>query len=172
MNLVAHRRIWMVAALMALTASSNGSTLVYVPQADVITGTTNYSWWGAGNWFNLDGSGAGKVPGTADSAIITSLVDATGKGIRVVNLLLTNNAVVTNGTFSVLNLQMLSASSFHNAYVNILTTLSVGGTNCLLSGTIMNVLSIANGTFAEFRRAFAAGYVPSKNLRSRQVLAE
>ena len=31
---------------------------------------------------------------------------------------------------------------------------------------------IANGTFAEFRRAFCAGYVPSKNLRSRQVLAE
>ena len=156
MNLVAHRRIWMVAALMALTASSNGSTLVYVPQADVITGTTNYSWWGAGNWFNLDGSGAGKVPGTADSAIITSLVDATGKGIRVVNLLLTNNAVVTNGTFSVLNLQMLSASSFHSAYVNILTTLNVGGTHCLLSGTVMNVLSIANGTFAPVAPAPAA----------------
>jgi len=152
MKLVAHGRIWLIATLMALTTSSNGSTLVYVPQPDIITGTTNYSWFDAGNWFIPDGSGAlvpaGRVPQANDGAIITSLADAGTTGVRVQSLLLTNNAVVTNGTFSVLNLQMLSASSFHNAYVNILTALNIGGTNCMLSGTVMNVLSIANGTFA------------------------
>ena len=63
MNLTAHKRIWLIAALTALTASANGSTFVFVPQLDSISGTTNYSWFSPANWFNPDGSGAGKGPG-------------------------------------------------------------------------------------------------------------
>ena len=96
---------------MALTVSANGSTLVFVPQPDITPGTTNYSWFSAGNWFMPDGSPAGRVPQANDDAIITSLVDAGTTGVRVRNLLVTNNAVVSNGTsFSVENLQMLSGA--------------------------------------------------------------
>ena len=147
-NLAAHGSIWLIAALMALTASANGSTLVFVPQLDTISGTTNYSWFSAGNWFIPDGGEAGAVPQSNDDAIITSLVDAGTTHIRVQNLLLTNNAAVSNGTFSVQNLQMLSGSSFKDAGVNILISLNVGGTNCTLYNTSLDVLSIASGTFA------------------------
>jgi hypothetical protein len=162
MNLAAHRRIWLIAVLMALTASANGDTLVFVPQWDNILGTTNYSWWSPANWFIPDGSGnlipAGTVPRQrGDDAIITSLVDVETTDVRIENLLLTNNAVVSNGgTFAVENLQMLSASSFQNVSVNILVSLNVGGTNCTLNGTFMNVLSTANATFAPVAPATAS----------------
>jgi uncharacterized protein YaiE (UPF0345 family) len=152
----AHGSIWSVAALMALTVSANGSTLVFVPQLDTISGTTNYSWFNAGNWFMPDGSQAFRVPQANDGAVITLLVDAETTGVRVQNLVLTNNAVVSNGTFSVQNLQMLSASSFKDADVNILVSLNVGGTNCMLSGTSMDVLPIASGNFAPVAPATAS----------------
>jgi hypothetical protein len=139
---------------MALTASASGSTLVFVPQLDPSSGTTNYSWFSAGNWFMPDGSQAFRVPQASDSAIITSLADAGTTGVRVQNLVLTNNAVASNGTFSVQNLQMLSASSFQDATNFILTSLNVGGTNCTLSGTFMDVLSSA--TFAPIAPATAS----------------
>jgi len=160
MNVAAHRRIWLIAALMALTASANGDSLVFVPQWDNILGATNYSWFSADNWFIPDGSGdlnpAGSLPRANDDAIITSLVDVEATGVRVVNLLLTNNAVVSNGTFSVQSLQMLSASSFQNSSVNILVSLNVGGTNCSLNGTFMEVLSFAYATFAPVAPATAS----------------
>ncbi|MCX6927101.1 MAG: hypothetical protein NT154_28430, partial [Verrucomicrobia bacterium] len=53
----------------------------------------------------------------------------------------------SNGTFSVLNLRMLSGSSFQDSRVHILTTLNVGGTNCLLNSTYMDVSFIAYATF-------------------------
>jgi hypothetical protein len=160
MNLAAHRRIWLIAALMALTSSAIGSTFVFIPQWDNILSATNYSWSAAANWFNLDGSGnlvpAGSVPHQDDNAIITSLVDAGGTGFRVKDLLLTNNAVVSNGTFSVSALQMLSASSFQNATNNILISLNVGGTNCTLIGSVMDVLSTAYATFVPVAPATAS----------------
>jgi hypothetical protein len=160
MNLAAHRRIWLVAALMALTASANGDTLVFVPQWDNINSRTNYSWFFSANWFIPDEDGeldpAGRVPHANDDAIITSLVDVEATDVRVVNLLLTNNAVVSNGTFSVSALRMLSASSFQNSSVNILVSLNVGGTNCSLNGTFMEVLSFAYATFAPVAPAAAS----------------
>ena len=146
---------------MALTASASGDTLVFVPQWDNILGATNYSWFAPANWFIPDASGnldpAGRVPQANDDAIITSLADAGANGVRVENLMLTNNAVVSNGAaFSVLNLQMLSGSSFQNATVYILQSLKVGGTNCTLNGTFMNVLSTCSGTFAPVAPATAS----------------
>jgi hypothetical protein len=161
MNLAAHRRIWLIAALMALTASANGDTLVFVPQWDNTNSRTNYSWFFSANWFIPDGSGnlipAGSLPRANDDAIITSLADVEATGVRVVNLLLTNNAVVSNGTFSVSALRMLSASSFQNSSVIILVSLNVGGTNCTLNGTFMNVsLPTCSGTFAPVAPATAS----------------
>jgi hypothetical protein len=150
----------LIAALMALTASAIGNTFVFIPQWDNILSATNYSWSAAANWFNLDGSGnlvpAGSVPHQDDDAIITSLVDAGGTGFRVNDLLLTNNAVVSNGTFSVFALQMLSASSFQNATNNIVNSLNVGGTNCTLIGSVMDVLSTAYATFVPVAPATAS----------------
>ena len=162
MNVAAHRRIWLLAAFVALTASANGDTLIFVPQWDNILGTTNYSWSNSANWFvpDPDGSGAldpaGSYPQADDDVIITSLVDAEGNGLRLKSLLLTNHAVVSNGTFSVQNLQMLTASSFQSANVRILTSLNVGGTNCTLNSTFMNVLSTCSGIFAPVAPATAS----------------
>ena len=141
MNVAVHRRIWLIAALMALTASAMGNTLTFVPQLYIPSGTTNYSWFEPGNWFIPDDDGnlvpAGRVPQPNDNAVIMVLVDAGTTGVRVQNLLLTNNAVVSNGTsFSVQNLQMLSGSSFQDAQVNILVSLNVGGTNCVLKNSV------------------------------------
>jgi hypothetical protein len=142
----------LIAALMALTASANGDTLVFVPQLDSNLGATNYSWSFPLNWFTLDAGGnlvpVGRVPHADEDAIITSLVDAGGSGLRLQNLLLTNSAVVSNGIFAVYSLQMLSASSFQNANVRILVSLNVGGTNCTLNGTFMSVLPTCYATFA------------------------
>ena len=154
MNVAAHRIIWLLAALVALTTSANGDTLVFVPQWDNILGTTNYSWSYSANWFvsDLDENGdlepAGSYPQADDDVIITSLVDAEGNGLRLKSLVLTNNAVVSNGTFSVQNIRMLTSSSFRSANVRILTSLKVGGTNCTLNSTFMNVLSTCSGIFA------------------------
>jgi hypothetical protein len=82
MNLAAHGRIWLLAALVALTASANGDTLIFVPQWDNILGTMNYSWGNAANWFVPDPDEigdldpAGSFPQANDDVIITSLVDA------------------------------------------------------------------------------------------------
>ena len=153
--------IWPIAALMALTASAIGGTLVFIPQWDNMLGATNYSWFSPDNWFIPDESGvldpAGRVPLADDDAIITSLADAGTTGIRLHNLLLTNNAAVSNGiAFSLFNLQMLSGSSFNSATLRILNSLNVGGTNCTLNGTFMDVLATAHGTFAPVAPAMAA----------------
>ena len=171
MNSAAHRRIGLIAALMALTASAFGSTLVFVPQLDNISGTTNYSWFNAANWFIPDPDGSGNlvpalgVPGQSDDAIITSLADAGTTGVRVRNLLLTNDAVVSNGTsFSVQNLQMLSGSSFQDATVNLLVSWNVGGTNCTLSGTFMDLLlSTTYATFVPVAPATASALTLTQN---------
>ncbi len=97
------------------------------------------------------------MPLADDDAIITSLADAGTTGIRLHNLLLTNNAAVSNGiAFSLFNLQMLSGSSFNSATLRILNSLNVGGTNCTLNGTFMDVLATAHGTFAPVAPAMAA----------------
>jgi hypothetical protein len=142
----------LIAALTALTASASGQTYVFIPQLDSISGTTNYSWSSPANWWIPNGSGnlapAGNTPGPEGNVIITSLADAQGGGIRLQSLVLTNYAVVSNGTFAVPNVQMLSASSFQSANVRILASLDVGGTNCTLDSTFMNVLPGCNAALA------------------------
>src|ERR1035437_8649383 len=101
MILTFHRRTWLIAALLALTASADGSTLVFVPQLDPISGTTNYSWFSAGNWFMPAGSEAGAVPQAKEDASSTARGDAGTTHSRVQNRLGTNNAAVSNGTVSV-----------------------------------------------------------------------
>ncbi len=153
MKLAADRRIWLITALAALTLPVFGDTYVFVPQPDATlgVGATNYTWVYPNNWFIPDASGnlnpAGKVPGSDDNLIITSLVDGGAGQYRMGSLLLTNNAAVSNGTFAPPKLQMLSGSSFQDAAVNVLTSLNVGGTNCALYGSTLNVLSIASATF-------------------------
>ena len=160
MNLAIHRRICAIGALLAMTASAIGSTLVFMPQWDNVNSRTNYSWFYAVNWFITDENGeyepAGRVPIANDSAIITSLADVEASGVRVQNLLLTNNAVVSNGTFSVQKVVMLSGSSFKNVTNNVLISLNVGGTNCTLDGALMNILSFAYATFAPVAPATAS----------------
>jgi len=47
----------------------------------------------------------------------------------VQTLIATNNAVLTNGTYAIENLVMLSGSSFNQSAVNVLVTMTIAGTN-------------------------------------------
>src|SRR6187455_28424 len=114
-----HKRINWFVSVLALAGAANASTLTFVPQPESDPGTTNYSWFSSANWFIHDGSGnltpANRVPQASDAAIITGLADAGPTGVRIQSLLLTNNSTVSNGTFAVESLQMLSGSSLDGA---------------------------------------------------------
>jgi hypothetical protein len=158
-----NRRLSALLGALTVVRLAGASTLTFVPQEDILPGTTNYSWFSAANWFaaDLDGTlvAAGRVPQANDSAIVTSLADAGITGVRVQGLVLTNNAALSNGTFSVQNLQMLSGSTLDNTTVNILVFLNVGGTNCTLNTAVLNLLSIASGTLTPIAPAPAASLI-------------
>ncbi len=142
-------RAALTGSLSCFTLACLADTLTFVAQPDVTPGVTNYSWFSPLNWFATDVSGnlvvANRVPQANENAIITGLADGGTSGIRVLTLILTNEATITNGTFSVEDLEMQSRSSFHNSTVNVLTFADVAGTNCALSGATLNILGIASG---------------------------
>jgi hypothetical protein len=146
-------------AFLAITLSCFADTLTFIPQPG-IGGTIDYSWFTSGNWFSTDAGGnlipAGRLPLVSDTAVITVMADAGTSGLRVQTLLATNNAIITNGTFAIENLVMLSGSSFNNSMVNVLVTMAVGGTNCALNGTSLSIISIASGIFQPIAPALAA----------------
>ena len=123
--------------VFCLVGFASADTLTFIAQP-TSQGPINYDWFNAANWFFSDTNGnlmpAGRVPLANEQAIIIGTVDAGSGGVRVQSLLATNNAVITNGTFAVENLQMLSGSSFNNSTVNLLVAMMVGGTNCQLNG--------------------------------------
>src|SRR5437016_3327150 len=153
-------KTWALAgALLTLNLSSFADTLTFIPQS-AIGGAIDYSWFTSGNWFSTDAGGnlvpAGRLPIISDTAIITVMADAGTSGLRVQTLIATNNAIITNGTFAIENLVMLSGSSFNNSTVNVLVNLTVGGTNCALNGTTLTIISIASGTLQPIPPAAAA----------------
>jgi hypothetical protein len=147
-------------AFILLSTSLLANTLTFVAQLDPDTGATNNAWFNPFNWFTTDSSGnlvsAGRAPQSSETTIITGLADASATGVRVQTLILTNNAEITNGTFAVEALQMLSGSSFQNATINVLSSLAVGGTNCTLNGTKLSILSTAAATFSPVAPATAS----------------
>src|SRR5215831_15861016 len=92
--------------LAGIILPAMGDTLTFVPQLD--NGATNYSWFSSPNWFSTDAGGnlvqAGRLPLINDTAIITGMADAGGSGLRVQTLIVTNSAVLTNGTYAIENL--------------------------------------------------------------------
>lgn len=150
----------LLGTMVCLSTTALADTLTFIAQPG-LGGVLDYSWFNSGNWFASDASGnlspAGRLPLDNEAAVIIGLVDASaGGGIRLANLLATNNAVVANGRFAVLNLQMLSGSSISNSIVNILTSLTVGGTNCLLNATTLTIFGTATGTLTPIAPAPAA----------------
>jgi hypothetical protein len=126
-------------------------TLTFIAQPGP-GGTLDYNWFNSGNWFISDTNGnlsaAGRLPLADETAVIIGAVDAgSGGGIRLQTLLATNNAVIANGRFAVLNVQMLGGSSFSNSMVNVLTSVTIGGTNCSLNATVLTVFGTASGVF-------------------------
>jgi fibronectin-binding autotransporter adhesin len=139
-----------LSACWFVSTASFADTLTFIAQP-ISGGGIDYSWFTAGNWFTTDTMGnllpAGRVPLENETAIITGVSDLGGSGVRIQTMVETNNAIITNGTVAVENLQLLSSSSLANATVNVLTGLLVGGTNCTLNATTLNILGIASGTF-------------------------
>jgi hypothetical protein len=144
--------------LVAIILPAMGDTLTFVPQLD--NGATNYSWFSSANWFSTDAGGnliqAGRLPLVNDTAIITAMADAGTSGLRVQTLIVTNNAVLTNGTYAIENLIMLSGSSFSQSTVNVLVTMTVGGTNCVLNGSSLTIFGMASGILQPISPATAA----------------
>lgn len=123
--------------------------MIFVAQWDAALGATNYSWFNAANWWASDGAGnlvqAGRVPTASEGAIVTGFVDAFASAVRVQEIVLTNGATATNGTFAAERLLLQSGSTFQDAKVNVLSRLQVGGTNCTLENTTLSVLSTGEG---------------------------
>ncbi len=151
--------------LVGLSGMALGDTLTFIAQP-ISGGGLDYDWFNSANWFASDSSGnlspAGRVPLASDGAVIIGMVDAGSGGVRVQTLLATNNAVITNGTFAVLNLQMLSGSSFNNSTVNLLAAMTVGGTNCALNQTTLNIFGTAAGILKPVPPAPAATLILSQ----------
>ena len=143
----------------SVSAGAMAETLTFAAQP-VAGGGIDYSWFNPANWFTTDSTGtlvpAGRVPLDTEQAIITGPVDLAAGGVRVQGLVQTNNSTLTNGTLAVENLQLLSGSTIGNATVNVLTTLTVGGTNCTLNNATLAILGIASGSFQPVPPATAA----------------
>jgi len=154
------RRLVAVVLFIGVSNAPQADTLTFVAQWDPAIGATNWSWFSANNWWASDTAGnlvpAGRVPTASETALVTGFVDAGASGVRVQTLTLTNNATVANGTFAVERLELLSGSALRDAHLNVLTFLLVGGTNCTLKGTVLNLLAIGTGVFRAVAPATAA----------------
>lgn len=156
-----------IGAVFCLFPLARADTLTFVP-AQAPAG--DFNWFNSANWFSSDAEGnlspAGRLPLGDEQAVVTGFVDAgSGGGIRLQNLLATNNAIIANGRFALLNLQMLSGSSFSNSMVNLLTSMTVAGTNCSLNGTALSVFNTASAIFAPIAPAPAATLVLAQGSR-------
>jgi hypothetical protein len=160
-----YRLIAVHGALLLLSTAAWGATLTFVAQP-MAGGALDTSWFSFGNWFTADNTGnlvpAGRVPLADESAIITGLVDLGATGVRVQTLVATNNATITNGTMAVENLQLLTGSSVNNSTINVLVGITVGGTNCALNATILNILGIAYGILQPIAPATSSSLVLSR----------
>lgn len=141
-----------LAALLCGSGVAQAYVLTFVAQFDSTRNATNYSWFFPQNWFLTDTDGnlspAGRVPLANETALITGLVDAGISGVRVQTLVLTNQATVTNGTFSIEDLRMLSNSAFKHATINLVSFMTVSGTNCVLNASSLNMLGVSTATVA------------------------
>ena len=63
-------------------------------------------------------------------------------------LLVSGNGSISNGTYTVRDTQMLDGSTFVGLTLNVTSNLFVGGTNCVLDGSTLQIASSASGTFA------------------------
>jgi hypothetical protein len=115
--------------------------------------------------FTGDGSvrlaqGAGPATLQVNGTIIASKLEVSSNGvllgpeagsldvIQIDTLVLSDNAKISNGTLQLQNLQLLDQSQFSGSIVNVANSLTVAGTNCVLSGT---TLSLWPPTVATFR---------------------
>jgi hypothetical protein len=168
-----------VGALVFLSTTLWADTLTFIAQPG-LGGGLDYSWFSSGNWFASDSLGnltpAGRVPLANEGAVITGLADAEGGGIRLQSLLVTNNAVITNGTFAVQQLDMRSGSSFNNAVINLLSTYIAGGTNCQLNASVFTIFATATATVQPVLPASSATLILDRGAilrnNSRVILTE
>ena len=138
-----YRLTAVLSACWFVSTASFADTLTFIAQP-ISGGGIDYSWFTAANWFTTDTTGnllpAGRIPLENEAAMIIGTVD-------LQTMIETNNASVTNGTVAVENLQLFSGSSLISATVNVLSGLVVGGTNCVLNATTLNILAIGAGIF-------------------------
>ncbi len=136
-----------------------GDTLTFIAQADQ-NGTVNYDWFEIGNWFLSDGNGglvrAGRLPQADDTAIITGAVNAGQGTVRVQSLVASANATITNGTYSVEDVQMLDGSKFGDTTLFLLGKMDVAGANCVLANTDLTILFTATLTIGSTQSLTAA----------------
>src|SRR5437868_1818267 len=134
----------LTSSLWLVCHTLGAETLTFIAQP-LPGGGVDVSWFNSQNWFTTDITGAvvgaGRVPLVNESAVITGTVDLGASGVRVQDLLLTNNASISNGTLAVENLELLTGSSIKNANVNVLSVMIVGGTDCTLSGASLGIVS-------------------------------
>ncbi len=135
---------------LGLTASlAWGDTLTFIAQADQ-NGVVNHDWFEIGNWFLSDGNGgfipAGRLPQQDDTVIITGAADGDQGTVRVQTLVTSASATLTNGTYSMEDVQMLDGSHFGDTTLFLLGDMDIAGTNCTFSNTDLTILFTATLT--------------------------
>lgn len=130
--------------LVASLGSAPAENLYFIPQTNLV-GEVDHDWFNGDNWFVYDEGGnllpAGTPARDDQTAVVLGSADVGSNLVRVGGLALTNGAAISNGTFGVSEVVMAPGSSFRNTKVNLLGTLSVTGTGCVLSGGLFHVLS-------------------------------
>jgi hypothetical protein len=126
-----------------------GDTLTFIAQADQ-NGVVNHDWFEIGNWFLSDGNGgfipAGRLPQQDDTVVITGAADGDQGTVRVQTLVTSASATLTNGTYSMEDVQMLDGSHFGDTTLFLLGDMDVAGANCTFSNTDLTILFTATLT--------------------------
>ena len=68
--------------------------------------------------------------------------------VTVGTLILSANGLISNGIYTVTNAQVLDGSACMGLTLTVVSNLLVGGTNCLLSGSTLQIAASASATFS------------------------
>jgi hypothetical protein len=106
-----------------------------------------YQGFSAPQWLVSGGVSAAKLE-LGNNGLLVGLNNVPGTPITIETLIAYGNATLSNGTYSVQAAELLDGSTFIHSTMNVLSNLNVGGTNCTLNGTVLNILSTASAKFA------------------------
>ncbi len=90
------------------------------------------------------------------NGLVVGTASTSGNPITITNLFVSANGSISNGTYAVQDAQMLDGSTFTGLTLTVSSNLLVGGTNCVLDRSILDIASSASATLAPVAPAVAS----------------